>query len=62
MSSVVLTCPIDGLALSTQAMALKGDASRDPHVHLNATTDAACPNGHRWRADVDITLEKADGR
>lgn len=57
MSQIVLTCPIDGLALVTQLPdAEKGDPQRDNHVHIEFRCVGECLRGHRWRANVDVTL------
>ena len=53
MSSIVLTCPLDGLLLGEVPL----DAGNSPaedlepsggHVHLCGTADVACVSGHKW--------------
>jgi len=63
MTTVVFTCPLDGLALETEAPTVLGqnqarDSEPGRHLHLAVDAGFTCLNGHEWRCRDSLTLER----
>jgi hypothetical protein len=56
---VTLECPIDGSALTTNAvLTIKGQPT-DSHVHIDfPRAPMTCSQGHRWRIVGDLKLTR----
>ena len=61
-SSLVFTCPIDGLSFGTRQPLLLGDLTRDTgvghHFHVAAPGVMECANGHQWQLEENFVLER----
>jgi hypothetical protein len=61
MSTVILTCPIDGLGLSVATVTPKeGDRNGavGGHIHMDVTGSVSCLNGHRWDCSGNFLLTR----
>lgn len=59
-TTLVWTCPLCGLSLKTVSSTGKGDASKDPHVHIEFVDEAECLNGHRWKVQAELIFERVN--
>jgi len=65
VSSILFTCPIDGLGLSTEIAVPEGDAAvREAgeqigkHLHLMVDASFTCLNGHSWNVRDNLMMER----
>jgi hypothetical protein len=62
VTTFMFACPIDGLAFLVVSPSMKGDIERDSeprgHLHLEASDEMTCLNGHVWRVPEDVILER----
>lgn len=67
MITMLVTCPIDGLAIRSGALEMKGtladvdgNFARDPTQHLDFIVDmlVSCVNGHHWNCQGALGLQR----